>query len=259
MRESRWHEYELSANSFFGKNVIMSEEEQKTEIQAESQGPESGDAARGEALAGGEAAAAGGKEEQSAEAVPAVVSDCVPKGKSRAEMLAEARKKSQEEDAKKKAAEAEARKVAQEKHREELQGLRKEAGSIYSMDSDGIDKLSEGFIGLTSPAADDVSRMLSELQAAQLGLVELLAQEDRKVMTLPDMAEVAQALSHVPVYTAKLLEMRQDMDAITSRVKKMRKRAATVYTKKQQEDNSMAQIRQANLEDQKRALESQQK
>lgn len=39
-------------------------------------------------------------------------------------------------------------------------------------------------------------------------------------MTLPNMAEVAQALSHVPVYTKKLLEMRKDMDDITNVISK---------------------------------------
>ncbi|EKX48935.1 hypothetical protein GUITHDRAFT_151732 [Guillardia theta CCMP2712] len=67
------------------------------------------------------------------------------------------------------------------------------------------------------------------------------------------MAEVAQALAHVPLYTKKLEDMRKDMDSITNRVKGMRKRAAKLYTKKQQEDNSAAQRRQAELLQEKKS------
>jgi hypothetical protein len=60
------------------------------------------------------------------------------------------------------------------------------------------------------------------------------------------------------MYTQRLLEMRQEMDAITQRVKGMRKRAAKLYTKKQQEDNTAAQRRQASLERERLLLAQQQ-
>ena len=82
------------------------------------------------------------------------------------------------------------------------------------------------------------------------------------------------------MYTQRLLEMRQEMDAITQRVKGMRKRAAKLYTKKQQvrhailitsnlfltdqsrqtlqEDNTAAQKRQASLERERLVLVQQQ-
>jgi len=62
----------------------------------------------------------------------------------------------------------------------------------------------------------------------------------------------------VPMYTQRLHEMRQEMDAITQRVKGMRKRAAKLYTKKQQEDNTAAQRRQATLERERLLLAQQQ-
>mmetsp|Transcript_9234 Transcript_9234/g.22345 ORF Transcript_9234/g.22345 Transcript_9234/m.22345 type:complete len:246 (+) Transcript_9234:72-809(+) len=175
-----------------------------------------------------------------------------PSKSSRAEELAEARRKAQAEAKEKRAAEEAAReaarKEANEKRAAEIAGLRKETKDLYKIDDKSIDQLSEGFVGLTSPASDEVGAMLNQLHEAQIRLVQLLAQEDRKVMTLPNMAEVAQALSHVPHYTQKLLEMRTEMNDISNRVKNMRKRAARVYTKKQQEDNSVAQTRQASMQ-----------
>jgi hypothetical protein len=52
----------------------------------------------------------------------------------------------------------------------------------------------------------------------------------------------------------RLLDLNVD---VLQRVKKMRKRAAQMYTKKQKEDNSMAQARQASLVEEKARLESQ--
>ena len=47
-----------------------------------------------------------------------------------------------------------------------------------------------------------------ELRLLLLISLHTHTQEDRKVMTLPHMADVAQALSHVPSYTKKLQVVR---------------------------------------------------
>ena len=70
-----------------------------------------------------------------------------------------------------------------------------------------------GLNGLNAEALQHVAEVLKSLQMKQVALIEQLAQEDRKVMTLPHMAEVAQALAHVPSYTKKLQDIRKDMDA----------------------------------------------
>ena len=80
-----------------------------------------------------------------------------------------------------------------------------------------IKMLSLGLNGLNAEALQHVAAVLRDLQLKQLALIEQLALEDRKVMTLPHMAEVAQALSHVPTYTKKLQDLRKDMDAISNR------------------------------------------
>ena len=108
--------------------------------------------------------------------------------------------------------------------------------------------LTSGLNGLNAEALQHVAEVLKSLQMKQVALIEQLAQEDRKVMTLPHMAEVAQALAHVPSYTKKLQDIRKDMDAVSNRVKAMRKRAAKLYTKKQQEDNTAAQQRQMAMQ-----------
>ena len=100
-----------------------------------------------------------------------------------------------EEEAKRRAAAEEARRVAEAKHKAELDELRKEASEIYHLDEQAVPQMTSGFVGITQPIIDTCCSKLSELQTAQAELIELLAQEDRKVMTLPHMAEVAQVAS----------------------------------------------------------------
>jgi hypothetical protein len=97
-----------------------------------------------------------------------------------------------EEEAKRRAAEEEARRVAEAKRQAELEELKKEASEIYRLDEQAVPQMTSGFVGITQPIIDSCCSKLSELQTAQAELIELLAQEDRKVMTLPHMAEVAQ-------------------------------------------------------------------
>jgi hypothetical protein len=97
-----------------------------------------------------------------------------------------------EEEAKRRAAEEEARRVAEAKRQAELEELKKEACEIYRLDEQAVPQMTAGFVGITQPIIDSCCSKLSELQTAQAELIELLAQEDRKVMTLPHMAEVAQ-------------------------------------------------------------------
>jgi hypothetical protein len=127
---------------------------------------------------------------------------------------------------------------------EEIRALAAEGDALCKFPPEAIQNLSSGLNGLNAEALQHVAEVLKSLQAKQVALIEQLAQEDRKVMTLPHMAEVAQALAHVPSYTKKLQDIRKDMDTVSNRVKAMRKRAAKLYTKKQQEDNTAAQQRQ---------------
>ena len=78
----------------------------------------------------------------------------------------------------------------------ELEALRQESLQIYKVDESAVAQMADGFIGLTQPVVDSCCVQLAQLQGSQTELIELLAQEDRKVMTLPHMAEVAQVLSH---------------------------------------------------------------
>lgn len=197
--------------------------------------------------------------EQDAKAKKKAAEEAAEAKRKAAEEAAEAKRRLlAEEEAKRRAAVEEARRVAEAKRQAELEELKKEASAMYQLDEKAVPQMTTGFVGLTQPVIDSCCSKLSELQSAQAELIELLAQEDRKVMTLPHMADVAQTLALVPIYTQRLLEMRQEMDAITLRVKNMRKRAAKLYTKKQQEDNTAAQRRQASLERERLLLAQQQ-
>eukprot|EP00918_Siedleckia_nematoides_P046177 GHVU01101256.1.p1 GENE.GHVU01101256.1~~GHVU01101256.1.p1 ORF type:complete len:209 (-),score=71.22 GHVU01101256.1:414-1040(-) len=150
-----------------------------------------------------------------------------------------------------------AERAAEAKAREEeMKALKAEGDELSAFPPETIKTLASGLQGLNAEALEHMAQVLSSLQAKQVALIEQLAQEDRKVMTLPHMADVAQALAHVPTYTKKLQDIRKDMDAVSNRVKTMRKRAAKLYTKKQQEDNSAAQQRQLALQAERSALSS---
>ena len=100
---------------------------------------------------------------------------------------------------------------------EEIQALAAEGDAICSFPPETIKNLSTGLDGLNSEALQYVAAVLHSLQAQQVAIIEQLAHQDRKVMTLPHMADVAQALSHVPSYTKKLQDIRKDMDAVSNR------------------------------------------
>ena len=117
------------------------------------------------------------------------------KRKAAEEALEAKRRLLAEEDAKRRAAAEEARRVAEAKRQAELEELKKEASTIYHLDDQAVPQMTSGFIGITQPMIDSCCSKLSELQSAQTELIELLAQEDRKVMTLPHMAEVAQVIT----------------------------------------------------------------
>jgi len=116
-------------------------------------------------------------------------------------------------------AKAKAEQLAAEKKEkeEEIKALEEEGDKLCAFPPETIKMLSLGLNGLNAEALQHVAAVLRDLQHKQLALIEQLALEDRKVMTLPHMAEVAQALSHVPTYTKKLQDLRKDMDAISNR------------------------------------------
>mmetsp|Transcript_22086 Transcript_22086/g.52989 ORF Transcript_22086/g.52989 Transcript_22086/m.52989 type:complete len:217 (-) Transcript_22086:115-765(-) len=148
------------------------------------------------------------------------------------------------------------RMVAEAEHAraDQVAAVRAEMSALYTPDAEALQALASGLVGVTAPLVEATAERLHLLHSKQLALIARLAQEDRKVMTLPHMADVAQALAHVPVYAARLQEMRADMHAITARVKAMRKRAQKLYTKKQQEDAITMQSRQAAIQKDKEAL-----
>mmetsp|Transcript_8024 Transcript_8024/g.12734 ORF Transcript_8024/g.12734 Transcript_8024/m.12734 type:complete len:212 (+) Transcript_8024:299-934(+) len=197
------------------------------------------------------------EEEQDDKAAATKTVDGAEAEKLQKQKAKEEEQRKRREDAEKKAAEDEARRKQEEAKRQaELEELRTEVQGSMEIPATAVQQMSEGLIGASEPTMEQLTKKLLALQAAQANIIELLAKEDRKVMTLPHMAEVAQALAHVPVYTKRLQEMRKDMDSLTNRVKGMRKRAAKLYTKKQQEDNTAAQKRQQLLEQEKERLQA---
>ncbi|XP_048748815.2 biogenesis of lysosome-related organelles complex 1 subunit 6-like isoform X1 [Ostrea edulis] len=120
-----------------------------------------------------------------------------------------------------------------------------------SIDPAVVEKLSLGLLEICLPSLQKSKSSLDDLLQNQQFLIETVQQENAKFTDCKDMEEIRQIMSQARRYQMKLLNLKKEMNALSDKSGKLKKRAVKLQQQKQKEDLQRVHQREREQEREK--------
>lgn len=133
----------------------------------------------------------------------------------------------------------------------ENSGMDPEDDGITSVDPAVVEKLSLGLLEICLPPLQKSKSSLDDLLQNQQFMVESVQQENAKFTDCQDMEEITKTMVQAKKYHLKLINLKKEMNALSEKAAKLKRRAVKIQQQKQKEDLQKVHQREREQEREK--------
>ncbi|XP_061180830.1 biogenesis of lysosome-related organelles complex 1 subunit 6-like [Saccostrea echinata] len=130
-------------------------------------------------------------------------------------------------------------------------GADPEEDGMTSVDPSVVEKLSLGLLEICLPPLQKSKSSLDDLMHNQQFLVESVQQENAKFTDCQDMEEISKTMAQAKKYHMKLINLKKEMNALSEKAAKLKRRAVKIQQQKQKEDLQKVHQREREQEREK--------